>query len=73
MSASVIQTLFRCESETSIHWCGREGVHCDVVIAQTNDTLGHIAGHAMTIHLLLIVSNAQCCGVKSMQCQASIA
>jgi hypothetical protein len=47
-------------SETSINWCGLEGVHCDVVIAQTNDTWGHIAGHATMIHLLLIVSNAQC-------------
>jgi hypothetical protein len=60
MSATVIQTLFRCESETSINWCGLEGVHCDVVIAQTNDTWGNVSGHAMTIHLLLIVSNAQC-------------
>jgi hypothetical protein len=50
MSAIVIQTLFRCVSETSIDWCGLEGVHCDVVIAQTNDTWGHIAGHATTIH-----------------------
>jgi hypothetical protein len=60
MSAIVIQTLFRCVSETSIDWCGLEGVHCDVVIAQTNDTWGHIAGHAMRIHFWLIVSNAQC-------------
>jgi hypothetical protein len=56
MSAIVIQTLFRCVSETSIDWCGLEGVHCDVVIAQTNDTWGHIAGHATRIHLLLIVA-----------------
>jgi hypothetical protein len=40
-------------------WCGLEGLHCDVVIAQTNDTWGHIAGHAMMIHFWLIVSNAQ--------------
>jgi hypothetical protein len=53
-------------SETSIHWCGVEGVHCDLVIAQTNDTWGHIAGHAMMIHLLLIVGSAQCRGVKSI-------
>jgi hypothetical protein len=73
MSAIVIQTLFRCVSETSIDWCGLEGVHCDVIIAQTNDTWGHVSGHAMTIHLLLIISNAQCCGVQSIHCQASIA
>jgi hypothetical protein len=60
MSATVIQTLFRCVSETSINWCGVEVVHCDVVIAQTNDTWGHIAGHAMRIHLRLTVSSAQC-------------
>jgi hypothetical protein len=59
MSAIGIQTLFRCVSETSVDWCGREGVHCDVVIAQTNDTWGHIAGHATSIHLLLIVGSAQ--------------
>jgi hypothetical protein len=58
MSAIVIQT-FRCESETSIDWCGDEGVHRDVVIAQTSDTWGHIAGHAMMVHLLLIVDSAQ--------------
>jgi hypothetical protein len=73
MSAIVIQTLFRCVSETSIDWCGREGVHCDVVIAQTNDTWGHIAGRATSIHFSLIVSRAQYRGVKSMQCHASIA
>jgi hypothetical protein len=50
MSAIVIQTLFRLWSETSIDWCGLEGVHCDVVIAQANDTWGHIAGHATSIH-----------------------
>jgi hypothetical protein len=60
MSAIVIQTLFRCVTKTSIDRCGLEEVHCDVVIAQTNDTWGHIAGHAMSIHLLLIVANAQC-------------
>jgi hypothetical protein len=60
MSAIVIQTLFRCVSETSIDWCGVEGVHCDVVIDQTNDTWGHIAGHALMIHFLLIVANAHC-------------
>jgi hypothetical protein len=60
MSAIVIQTLFRCESETSIHWCGDEGVHCDVIIAQANDNWGHVAGHATSIHLLLIVGRAQC-------------
>jgi hypothetical protein len=59
MSAIVIQTLFRCVSETSMDWCGLEGVHCDVIIAQTNDNWGHIAGHAMRIHSLLIVANAQ--------------
>jgi hypothetical protein len=42
MSTIVIQTLFRCESETSIHRCGDEGVHCDVIIAQTSDTWGHM-------------------------------
>jgi hypothetical protein len=51
MSTIGIQTLFRCVSETSIHWCGDEGVHCDVFIAQTNDTWGQIAGHATSIHL----------------------
>jgi hypothetical protein len=59
MSAIGIQALFRCVSETSIDRCGLEGVHCDVFIAQTNDTWGHIAGHAMRIHFWLIVSNAQ--------------
>jgi hypothetical protein len=54
-----IQTLFRCVSETSIDWCGLEEVHCDVVIAQTSDTWGHIAGHATSIHFWLIVANAQ--------------
>jgi hypothetical protein len=60
MSATVIQTLFRCVSETSINWCGVEVVHCDVVIAQTNDTWGHIAGRATSINFWLIVANAQC-------------
>jgi hypothetical protein len=32
---------------------------CDVNAAQTSDTWGHIAGHAMMAHLLLIASNAQ--------------
>jgi hypothetical protein len=64
MSAIVIQTLFRCVSETSIDWCGLEGVHCDVVIAQTNDTWGHIAGHAMMIHLL-----ADCQQCTMLRCQ----
>jgi hypothetical protein len=59
MSAIVIQTLFRCVSETSIDWCGLEGVHCDVIIAQTNDTWGHIAVHVTSIHFWLIVANAQ--------------
>jgi hypothetical protein len=47
-------------------WCGLEGLHCDVVITQTNDIWGHIAGHAMMIHFCLIVGSAQCRGVKSM-------
>jgi hypothetical protein len=59
MSAIAIQTLFRCVSETSINWCDLEGVHCDVIVAQSDDTWGHIAGHAMMIHFCLIVS-AQC-------------
>jgi hypothetical protein len=73
MSAVVIQTLFRCESETSIHWCGVEGVHCDVIIAHTNDTWGHIAGHATIIHFWLIVDSAQFEEIKSMHCHAPIA
>jgi hypothetical protein len=60
MSAIVIQTLFRCVSETSINRCGHEGVQCDVFIAQANDNWGHIAGRATSIHFSLIVSNAQC-------------
>jgi hypothetical protein len=60
MSAIGIQALFRYVSETSMDWCGLEGVHCDVIIAQTNDTWGHVSGHAMMIHFWLIVSNAQC-------------
>jgi hypothetical protein len=47
-------------SETSIHWCGVEGVHCDLVIAQANETWGQIVGHAMMIHFWLIVGSAQC-------------
>jgi hypothetical protein len=58
--AIVIQTLFRCVSETSMDWCGLEGVYCDVFIDQTNDIWNHVSGHAMTIHLLLIVDSAQC-------------
>jgi hypothetical protein len=38
-------------SEASIDCCDLEGVHCDVIIAQTNETWGHVSGHAMTIHL----------------------
>jgi hypothetical protein len=59
MSAIAVQALFRCVSETSIDWCGLEGVHCDVIIAHTNAIWGHIAGHAMRIHFWLIVGSAQ--------------
>jgi hypothetical protein len=69
MSAIVIQTLFRCVSETSIDWCGLEGVYCDVIIAQTNDTWkpcfwacndDSFAADCKTVHNVAVSNSMQC-------------